>query len=211
MGYWWFSAVEPAVSSCDRKCVVISTFTSVCLVVVLACGAVAGTWPRSVGAPFKGRTGWNHRACSTKSTSSLRKSARRSQVQQSVSQRTIEPAGPDQIHHARHGRPGPQLQRRVCGGIPANRRPARPSAMFLPQRRQAGSSNPNYSHTREASQKGTDLANSLTRKAVKNRRDSPLAFAARSTFPCFANSYRPWHTADKKTAVHKRAKTPPQD
>ena len=32
-------------SSFERKCVVISIFTSVCLVVVLACGAVAGTWP----------------------------------------------------------------------------------------------------------------------------------------------------------------------
>ena len=37
VGYRWFSAVEPAVSSFEGKCAIISTFSSVCLVVCCPC------------------------------------------------------------------------------------------------------------------------------------------------------------------------------
>ena len=85
--------------------------------------------------------------------------------QGAAERRLTDGAGPDEIQHPRHGRLGPQLQRRSpMRFLPASDHSS--TDMFLAKRSQAGSANPNYSLAREASQEPTHLALSLRRRAA---------------------------------------------
>ena len=68
--------------------------------------------------------------------------------------------------------------------------------MFRAQRRQAGSADPNYSFAREASPKGTDLANSLARKAGQQQARFASGFRCRTAFPLLA------HRGKKRLQLH---------